>query len=264
MPFHPRRRRVIRKRRVARRPLRRRGAGPFRRSGKSLIAKPMGQYGTVTETISPSVGDLDGNSAYGWNMLLSSFPRSQAITAFYQFYRLKYIKFQYIPKYPLGTQITATDATTIGRPMRFYYMMNRQGTEPVSLTLQNFEEKGCKPIPFGDSRSRAVVIKYKPSLIQSLVSDGADTTTLQGTAAEPVFNKWVNRYYTQGGTSGVDVDNVNVQYHGHLNWIDDFNNTPAQTPVSEVRVTAVWEYKNPYMAQTTPPEQGAPTVTYVK
>jgi len=261
-PFRPRhRRRVIRKRAFARRPQRRpRGAArPFARSGRGLISKPMSQYGTVTETI--TLPDLSGNTPFQYVTTLSNFPRSQAVTALYQFYRLKYVEFKYIPKYPLGTQITATDPTTIGRPMRLFYMMNRQGVNPISLVLQNFEEKGCKPIPFGASTARAVVVRYKPSLTNALNIEGAQDETAPSTIAiEPVFNRWVNRFFTDNsasGGSGVDEDNNLVEYQGHLVWIDDFNNAPAVSPpVSELRCTAVWEYKNPYMPQLTPPEGG--------
>lgn len=214
----------------------------------------MSQYGTVTETITPTLGDLNGNTAYLWNIQLSTFPRATAVTALYQFYRLKYVKFQYIPKYPLGTQITGADDSTIGRPMRFYYMMNRQGTEPATLDLVNFLDKGCKPIPFGDSRSRAVVVKYKPNMTDNVSGAGADDQTSRNECITPVFNRWLNRYYTPGGGTGVDTPNTTPYWQGHLCWIDDFNNVPAATPVSEVRVTAVWEYKNPYMPVTTPPQ----------
>lgn len=248
MPFVRKHRKVVRKRRPARR-VRKAGHRPFARSGRSLIANPMGQYGTVTETI--SLTDVLANSPELYEMRLALFPRSQAVTALYQFYRLKYVEYKYIPKYPMGTQVApgVTTGLEYGRPMRLYYMMNRLGTEPTGLALSNFEEKGCKPIPLGDSRSRAVVVKYKPNLTDALTSDGTTTTPLTGNAISPVFNKWLNRYYTNqsSGAPGPDADNVTPDWQGHFLWVDDFNQIANTAPIAEVRVTAVWEYKNPYL-----------------
>lgn len=245
MPFKARRR-AARKRPAGRRVRKAVRRRPFARTGRSLIANPMGQYGTVTETI--SLTDVLANSPELYEVNLSLFPRSQAVTALYQFYRLKYIEYKYIPKYPLGTQGDPT-GTAYGRPMRLYYMMNRLGTEPTGLALTNFEEKGCKPIPLGDSRSRAVVVKYKPNLTDALTSDGTTTAALTGNAITPVFNKWLNRYYTNNsmGNPGPDADNLMPDWQGHFLWVDDFNQIGNSAPVAECRVTAVWEFKNPYL-----------------
>lgn len=259
-----RRRRVFRKRRAARRPLRRRGGlrkGVFRRSARSLIAKPTSQYGTVTETI--TLPDLSGNAPYQYDLNLSQFPRSVAVTALYQFYRLKYVEFKYIPKYPMGTQAAPGAQAgdyAYGRPMRFFYMMNRLGTEPLTSSLEVFEKKGCKPIPFGDSRGKAVIVKYKPNLMSAVQSIGPQNPGINSTQTTitPVFNRWINRWatdYSGSPSPQYDVDNTNNDYEGHLVWIDDFNLSTLSPPndeqiVSEVRVTAVWEYKTPYEAVT--------------
>lgn len=243
-----RKRRVVRKRRPARR-----SRAGFARSGRSHINNPMGQYGTVTETI--TLPDPIGNTPELWDTRLQDYPRSVAVTALYQFYRLKYVEYRYIPKYPLGTQGDPT-GTEYGRPMRLFYMMNRQGTNPATLSLTNFEEKGCKPIPFGDSRARAAVVKYVPNLLQVITSGAQDTVAPTSESIVPVFKKWINRYYTDnsvGPDPGPDVANTDVRHWGHLSWVDDYNESASQVPVGEMRVTAVWEYKNPYMPATTSP-----------
>lgn len=213
----------------------------------------MSQYGTVEETV--SFGDINCNTPTAFSLELISFPRSSTITSLYQFYRLKYLKVDYQPKYPLGLSAPAVPSlSNVGRPMRLYYIMNRQGTIPNGLDLNDFLQKGCRPIPFGTSSSRSVVVKYVPNLTDALNTTGpqsGDGTAVNAQAITPIFKKWVNRYYT---TAGADTSNDTVEWQGHFTWIDDYNNVAdTATAVAEVRITACWEYKNPYTPQLTPP-----------
>lgn len=228
----------------------RRARAPYRRAMRVPRRRlnPMNQYGTVEETI--SLTDVNCNTPYQFVTQLSNFPRSVVVTGLYQFYRLKYVRFQYQPKYPLGLgpPVGATAANNVGRPMRLYYIMNRQGTDTITLALTDFEQRGAKPIPFGSSMSSSAVVRYKPNLIDEIALDGAVTAGGQPPVPSfsPVYNRWITRYYT---ATGSDFDNDQTEYQGHFLWIDDYNNVAdTATAVAEVRVTACWEYKNPYTA----------------
>lgn len=227
-----RRRKVIRRRRpVARKPR------VFRRGRRiARMFNPMSRNtARVVEQIDVPA-DLSGNQPYSFIQTLASYPRALAVAANYQFYRLAYIKYTYTPLNPLGTGDTGV-AGAIARKSNFYFMMNRQGETDQTLTLDWILSQGAKNIPFGDSRARNVVVKYKPNLLIDVVTSGTGATS---TAVEPTYNKWVNSY--DGGTV-----NSNVNYWGHYVWIDD--PLAADELVSDTRIEAVWEFKNPYSAQ---------------
>lgn len=235
----------------------RRARAPYRRAMRvpRRALNPMNQYGTVEETI--TLPDQICNLPFQYVTQLSSFARSSAVTALYQFYRLKYIRFQYQPKFPLGLgePVGPVAANNVGRPMRIYYIMNRLGTQPTTLALTDFLERGAKPIPFGSSASSSVVVKYVPNLIDEISQPGSVASTMAVPSYSPVFKRWISRYYSNG--SGNDIDNNTTEYQGHYLWIDDYNNSAdTTTEVAEVRVTACWEYKKPY-SPLAPPEMGA-------
>lgn len=219
----------------------------------------MAQYGKVSETY--VAADLNCNSAYAFSHVLSTFStRAVPITQHYQFYRLKSITWDLQPKYPLGlgTPSGAPAANNVGRPMRLYWFMNRQGLlDSGSLAaspLNWFVEQGCKPKPFGNSMSSSARIKYRPSLTDSINQLGPITPGVQTpmTAITPIFNKWINRFYSDPATA-YDVDNDNVEWQGVMFYIDDYNNSgDTATAVAEVRITAVWEFKNPYTPNYNP------------
>lgn len=202
------------------------------------------QYGTCQETIVAS--DLSGNVPYAFSHVLSSYSRASAITSQFQFYRLRKVVWDLAPKFPLGLGLaTAPAANNVARPMRFYYLMNRQGNQPANINLDWFLDNGCKPKIFGSSTARSLRITYRPNLTDSLSYGGPDNSAEQQISVMPVFNKWVNRYFT--GVAGVQLDNDDTEYQGVFMYIDDFNNSgDFATGSCEVRITTYWDYKVPY------------------
>lgn len=198
---------------------------------------------------------LSTDTAYWFTAVLNGYSRASAVAANYKWYRLASIKYTYMPN-----ALATIGATGPAAGLKhIYYNMERTGlgVGPVypTISLDYFMDNGSKPIPFGSTTGKSVVIKYKPNLLDSLAL-ATDATNTNANLSEPVFNKWIPTFGFQPATpSDPPALNDMIEYNGHSLWCDSTGSSPIVDAFSYT-VEAVWEFKDPIGAFIDP--EGAP------
>ena len=257
-------RRVIRRRRIAKKALRKRGRRVRKRSNLS----PANQRATIVETL--EYQDLLANTPYQQTFSLANFYRATTLAPNFQFYRAKSVKWEYMPLYNTF-QENVSGVAVVSKP-QIYTIMNRdQDSRWTSFStgnaLYSLQSAGANPRAFTNNQ----VIKYKPNWcspgLQALTY-----TSIPGTGLAAVTNSvqmglkkqfgWLstpdkdmyNSYFINPvkGESNIYVAPLsastppivagNVLYNGHNLYIEQENNAD-NVPVCKVVVSVEWEFK---------------------
>jgi len=218
----------------------------IRRLKKRAVA-PSSNIARVVERL-PVNYDISGETSFNFTTRLSSYARALGISNNYKYYRCASVKFSFKPTVPVGG--TTLGGTTGGPQMyAFYWKMNRAGYAPDNNNENWFLQNNAKPISFGSSTGKQVIIKYKPNLLNSIGTDPNGTAQ----TTSPLFNRWVSTIVEAPG--GADSLNSNVPYFGLLTFIaNPGGGTTVLSQVASLTVEAVWEFKDPYITPSGPPQ----------
>jgi len=222
----------------------RRKAAPRRRAAKKF-PKSTGlanNFANVIETYQAAV-DIEAGQAYSLAPKLRSFPRASAVGSNFQFYRCSKVEYKFEPYYNTF-QDTSGGATV----PQLFWVMNRNGTQPTTLSIPWFQEQGVKP----HKLIKDYVISYKPNTLVQL-NNNVVSPPAQTSVAE-AWDKWINTFEVQSGNY---VLNDDCEFQGHVMMVDEKISTPT-TAVARMTITAHWEFDKPY---TTAPQVGDPGVS---
>lgn len=117
----------------------------------------------------------------GWNanqmyvkrdFTIAANPRAAAVAAAYQHYRIKKITLVVRPQVDTFVGGGAVGGYTIPN---FYYMIDKAGSLPNTITLAAIKSMGAKPIRLDD---KMIKISWRPSVLQNVVDAGAAPLSL--------------------------------------------------------------------------------------
>lgn len=127
---------------------------------------------SATSTLTPPPGNPNflTNTLYNMmNIQLSTYDRAVAVASAYQHYRIKKITFRFRP---------TADTYAQGGPSKpyLYYMIDKSGSVPTTITLEGLKRMGAKPIAFDEKQ---ISISWRPSFLQDTAVNAA------GLASQP-------------------------------------------------------------------------------
>lgn len=162
-----RRPRLLRKKRVIRKPRR------------MLVRKPRLPRRVITtntaavrENYTVSIPD-GGLTFFSTALSQATFNRAQQVAAAFQEYRVKYVKLIFKPS-------ADTFAPAAGNIIpQLYFQMNKYQSIPTTASLQTLLDMGCRPYRFDDKN---IIRAYKPTVLLA-----ADTTPALATVAQKVM-----------------------------------------------------------------------------
>jgi len=130
-----------------------------------------------TRTFTPgSINTIYSNM----NTQIADFPRATNIAASYQEYRITNIKMRF--KSPWDTYSGATGGYQ--KPY-FYYMLDKVGSVPSTITLEGLKGMGAKPRAFDE---KACLVSWAPTVLSTVgVNLGTGLTNLN----KPVRTPWL-------------------------------------------------------------------------
>lgn len=189
---------------------------------------------SVKTTLTPSTpGDYACNQMYFLRgaIKLSNFARASAISAGYQFYRIKSVKLTVRIAY----DTYAYDPTGPSRP-NLYYMVDKAEAIPALATLETLKQMGARPRQCDE---KPTTITFTPSVLSS-------TETLAGDAPS-LFNisPWLSTAHPD------------IQHNGLFWYVEQFFGTALSYKVEmEVQV----EFKKPVWQQVSGTKEAVTSV----
>lgn len=234
----PYRKRMPRRRRLARKGLKKRGMRRMKRN-TNFIGGP--NTCKVTEVFNQ--GLLNANTAETYEIPgIVPGSRAAAVAPNFGLYRIAYVQWTLRPLFdtfvpsvyqpgggPVGNQPVSVPY--------FYWKMNRYGDAPAAFTAEYLREQGSKPIRLDDKTIRW---GYKPN---TLVSDvGPAAAALQGGSGQVKMTPWIstdNRVQDQA--FGLSTTN----HYGHSHYVEVPAAGNAQPNIGQLEVKVIYEFKNP-------------------
>lgn len=127
---------------------------------------------SVTSTLVPPAGNPNFLTNTLYNMLnvqLADYDRAATVAAAYQHYRIKKITLRFRP---------TVDTFTQGGPSKpyLYYMIDKSGSIPTTITIEGMKRMGAKPIAFDEKQ---ISVSWRPSVLQDTAVNAA------GLASQP-------------------------------------------------------------------------------
>lgn len=164
---------------------------------------------------------------------IGDYPRAKALAPFYQFYRVKYIKYKFLNRY---NQFLATTNETTATPMPYlHYQIDKSGSLPTATTIGMLKAEGTRPILF----NKPVTVVWRPGV--TIAVSNADNTSLQGNMAK--ISPWLMTNKT-AGTAGFTLNDVD---HKGLYWyLETLGGLPGDgTYEFDAEVEIAFEFKKP-------------------
>lgn len=136
----------------------RRAAGRRRRVGGARDVPDMASL-SVKRSLSNGVNQFSANVLYNlMNVQLMDYPRAVQVAQAYQHYRIKKVTLTFKP---------SSDTFAVGgatKP-RLYYMVDKSGGVPTTITLEGLKEMGAKP---KDLDEKDLVVSWRPSVLEAV------------------------------------------------------------------------------------------------
>lgn len=222
VPRRPRRR-VVRRRRVARVPRR------ISNTNVPDVAKCSVKFNLTP----PGGGNFAGNQMYSlMNTQLINFDRAVAVSKAYQFYKIKKVKLTYL--FPFDTYQSGAGPAFASRP-NMYFMLDKSGSINPAITLAGLKQMGARPKQVDE---KPLKIQWTPTVLTE------DQTVLGPLPAQYKTSPWLST-------------NVPTVTHLGIYWYIDqlFNGGTQYTVECEVQ----FEFKKPLWnaSTTSAPAQGA-------
>ena len=245
----------VRRRRVPRKTKPRRK--PVRRIPRSVgSTNDRGQMARIKETV--EYQDLLPNLPYNFNFSLSQFARAMAVAINFKWYRASYVEWRIEPTF---NTFQETSASQISIPYMYVTMNRTQDT--TGLNLADIQAIGAK----GQKLTTLKKISYKPNWCSpGLLSYSVNTATQDINAVNqnglraqyaylpcpdnPVPINQVSGY-TPAGLSLTSMSEVfanSAIYNGHSLWLDQ-EFTGGASKIARVTCTVHWEFKDPHYTQ---------------
>lgn len=142
-----------------------RRAAPRRRLPRRAFrpARSVADYAGVSEnqTITAAGGgNFQTGQMYAVRQTqLAQFPRAANVSLAYQHYRIKKITLTLKPSYD-----TFQQGVGLAGKCRAYYMIDKSGSIPQNVTLENLKQMGAKPINFDE---KPIQISWRPSVLEA-------------------------------------------------------------------------------------------------
>lgn len=201
-----------------------------KRGVKARFARGMSQPEMGSISCSTNLSNLNTNTMYSrLNTSLDQFVRAVTTAQNFQFYKITGICIKFQPR--LDTYIGGGASTV----PYFYYMIDKSGSLPTTLTVGNLLQMGAKPIRFDD---KTVTVKWKPSVLTD-VANAAGGAPAASAPAQYKISPWLNtnaNFITPGAWSPSTVD------HLGLYWIVE---TSGANSLYDAVLTVDFQFKKP-------------------
>lgn len=189
---------------------------------------------SVTRTINQEgpVGNFNTNQMYELrNVSLVSYDRAVQVAKAYQHYRIKKVTLTLKPVYDTYAQGIGAN---ISRP-NLYYMIDKSGSLPDNITLEQLKQMGAKPVSFDE---KPIKISWRPSVLTGdttapgvLGSAQYKISPWLSTSANPLVNPW----------NPSTVDHLGVL------WFVEQLFAPAEGITYNAEVEVQFQFKKPLM-----------------
>jgi len=236
----------------------------MKRKGKRFAGRKSGSISPLTGNIATIVESYDAgqvlaNAPYEIREVLANCSRASEVAKQFQFYRLTKIKLEFQPRHNL---FLYNNNTTITQSVpQFYRIMNRNGSLPLTFDLDYLLSQGVNPRKFTNDME----IYFKPNLLGLIgVVDNNQGIASQNTDLN--FDRWLSTYRQGtdlGGNPVAPSFNDTTDYYG-MGFFFYQQDTGGANPntIAQLKVTCVWEFKQP-CAVVNPPREGQPLTTTV-
>lgn len=181
------------------------------------------------------------NQAYSLrNFSLTNATRAIQVASAYQYYRITKVTCRFRPV----SDTFSAGLTNSGSVPHFYYRIDKEGTFPVTTTLQTLKTAGAKPIRFDD---KVVSVSFKPAVVQASVaapSGGAllGNYSLGTSKVSPWLTTNGNAYNESAGIGWIANS---VDHLGMLYAIDQDVLNPSGAPIGYMSFEVMYEFKKP-------------------
>lgn len=187
-------------------------------------------------SVSTNFTGLNTNTVYSsMTTQLSDFSRAVTVAQAYQFYRIKYVEFKFMPK--LDTFAPGSGATV----PNLLYMIDKSGAIPLTVNAGNLLQMGAKPLRFDD---KLISVKWRPSVLTDVAFNqggGAGASAPSQYKVSP----WLATNQNSTAIAPWIPSTVN---HLGIHWVVETTGTNA---LYDLIVTAHFEFKKP-LVQVTP------------
>lgn len=221
----------------ARKGARKGGKKGAKRSG-ARRARNVSEYASLSETRTLTVsGGFVNNTLYNlMNTSLIQFTRATQVAKAYQHYRIKHISLKFKPTFDT---YAAGAVNPLGKP-NLYYMIDKAGAIPTTVTLEGLKNMGARPIPFDE---KPVVRGWRPSVFEVAMTAGGGALNAQGSKYQ--ISPWLN---TNANSVNVDpwvasgIDHLGIYWY-----VETVIAAGAQQPYV-IDVEVQFEFKKPLLA----------------
>lgn len=263
-------RKVVRRRRVARRPLNMR-RGMKKGVGRASI-KRTSDYAKcveIQETQIVATKDAAGESVGAvMNFCLADYQRPQEIAHAYKYYRASKVEMTFIPYF----NVAQTGGQNQTQLPQMYMSVDRLSNRWIAPTETECLERGITPKLF----NKKLKLTFKPNLVQGVSLETRQPTDGQGTALGidllgyqngiAVFNKWLPTQQSFGynvqppGTqvnqvlAPLGVNPYALRYHGAIyNAAVEGQAANSNFICGDIQLKVTWEFKGPRALKTNAP-----------
>lgn len=198
------------------------------------------EYASLSETRTLSVpGGILYNAMYAlMNTQLSDFVRAPLVAQAYQHYRIKHIKLTLKPSFDT---FSSEAVSGYGKPF-LYYMLDKAGAIPNTITLEGLKGMGAKPRALDE---KPLIISWSPSVLNNVMTVSGGAPQSQGSAYK--ISPWLNTSSTSVGNAWLPstVDHLGVYW---------MVGAPSYTPTNntyQVDIEVQFQFKKPLLARAT-------------
>lgn len=184
------------------------GRGKGRRGGKAR-AQNVRDQASLSENrtfVVPGGNQPVANQMYSLlNTTLAQFFRAPTVAQGYQFYKIKRIALKIKPQFDT---FFSGAPNSYGKP-KLYYMLDKSGSLPTTVTLEMLKQMGAKPHNLDE---KPLVISWAPSV---LTSDLTNTAPVATQAAQYKISPWLSTSDAVIGTTWnpSSVDHLGVYWY---------------------------------------------------
>lgn len=203
----------------------------LRRGGLPRMSRP----DLASLSVSTNLSNLNTNQMYSrLNTSLDQFARAVQVAQAYQYYKITGITIKLQPR--LDTYIGGGASTL----PYVYYMYDKSGSLPSTITVGNLIQMGAKPIRFDD---KTVTMKWRPTVITD-VATAPGGAAANSAPAQYRVSPWLNtnaNFIQPGAWTPSTVDHLGVYW---------FVETSGANSLYDAVLTVDFAFKKPLVQIT--------------